>query len=67
MPLFLIMLFLIAGNTEIFSQRLSRDLNVDLLVNHAGYLPDAAKTCVTRGVEKRNFTVIDIITGQVVY
>ena len=64
----LIFLFFMAGgNLTINAQRLSRDLNVDLLINQAGYLPHATKTCVTRGSVKRTFEVIDIMTRQIVY
>ena len=64
---FLFLLFIVTGNVEIFSQRLSRDLYVELLVNQAGYLPNAPKTCVTKGMEKRTFNVIDILTQKVVF
>ena len=64
---FLFLLLIITSNEAIFSQRLSRDLYVDLLINQAGYLPNASKTCVTRGTEKRTFNVINILTQQVVF
>jgi len=64
---FLFLLFIVTGNVEIFSQRLSRDLYVELLVNQAGYLPNAPKTCVTKGMEKRTFNVINILTQKVVF
>jgi len=65
---FIILVFLIclplSGN---YSQRLSRDLNVDLLINHLGYLPEAAKYCVTRGDTGRIFEVIEAQTQKVVF
>src|ERR1035437_7339515 len=63
---FLFLMLIVTGNVEIFSQRLSRDLYVDLLLNQAGYLPNASKTCVTRGIEIRTFNVINILSQQVV-
>ncbi len=35
---------------EAQAQRISRDLNVDLLINQAGYVPHAGKTIVTKGM-----------------
>jgi hypothetical protein len=49
------------------AQRLSRDLQVDILINQAGYLPDAGKICVVKGNAPRNFEVIDIVNGRVVF
>jgi hypothetical protein len=45
------------------AQRISRDLNVDLLVNQAGYLPGASKRSVTAGAVARPFEVICLETG----
>lgn len=53
--------------TSLNAQRLSRDLNVSLLVNQAGYMPYAAKICVTKGRVESDFEVIDIKTQQVVH
>jgi hypothetical protein len=64
---FLFLLLIVTGNAEIFSQRLSRDLYVDLLVNQAGYLPNAPKTCVTKGTAKRTFNVINVLNQKVVF
>jgi hypothetical protein len=36
--------------TDLNARRLSRELNVDLLINQAGYMPDAGKTVVTKGL-----------------
>jgi hypothetical protein len=63
----IVLLMLISTGNLSRAQRLSRDLNVDLLVNQAGYVPHAPKTCVTAGSVKRNFEVIDIVSQQVVY
>jgi hypothetical protein len=49
------------------AQRLSRDLNVDILVNHAGYLPNASKTCVVPGVLERKFEVRDVASNEIVF
>jgi len=56
-----------AGINELQAQRLSRDLNVDLLINQAGYVPQAGKTCVTKGIINAGFEVIDLETQKVVY
>lgn len=47
-------------------QRLSRDFNVDLLVNQVGYVPEASKTFVTKGSLTGKFEVINNFTGEVV-
>ena len=58
----------IPGNTfKSSGQRLSRDLNVDLLVNQVGYVPQAGKTVVTKGTRTGKFEVIDLVTQNVVY
>lgn len=49
------------------AQRLSRDLDIGLLTNHVGYLPSSAKTCAMRGNEKKDFEVVEITSGKVVY
>ncbi len=56
-----------AIGTELNAQRLSRDLNVDLLINQAGYMPNAEKVVVTQGEVERNFEVVDITSMDVVY
>jgi hypothetical protein len=52
---------------ELNGQRLSRDLNVDLLVNQVGYVPQAAKILVTKGTITTNFEVINLETQKVVF
>jgi hypothetical protein len=49
------------------AQRLSRDYNVHILINQAGYTPEAAKTCVVPGLLKREFKVVNTVTGKIVY
>ena len=56
--------FYTAGAT---AQGISRDLNVDLLINHAGYLPDAGKSVVARGTVAGSFEVIDLVSQNVVF
>jgi hypothetical protein len=46
--------------------RLTRDLNIDLWINQAGYLVGATKTVVTSGFTTRQYQVVDIKTMQVV-
>lgn len=52
---------------RILAQKISRDLNVNLLINHAGYVPDASKKVVTKGITTGQFSVIDISDMKVVY
>jgi hypothetical protein len=49
------------------AQRFTRDLHVDLLVNHAGYVPEASKTVVVKGLINKDFEVINTSTGQVAF
>lgn len=53
--------------SPIQAQRLSRDYNVDILVNQAGYTPDASKTCVVPGLLEREFSVVNTVTAEIVY
>ena len=48
------------------AQRLSRDYNVDVLVNQIGYMPGADKVCLVKGECDAPFKVIDIQTQEVV-
>lgn len=52
-------------NKDINAQRLSRDLNVDLLVNQVGYVPHSGKTFVTKGLRDGKFEVINLQTQKV--
>lgn len=63
----LTLLLVTSENPEAKAQRISRDLNVNLLINQAGYLPQAAKTVVTIGTRNGNFEVIDLESQKVVY
>lgn len=66
--LFMTLLILIAGrNSEIKAQRLSRDLNVDLLVNQVGYVPKTGKFFVTKGIRNGKFEVINLETQKVAF
>lgn len=49
------------------AQRLSRDLNVLLLTNQVGYLPSSTKTCAWKGTKSKNFDVVELASGRVVY
>jgi len=48
------------------AQHFTRDLNVDLLINQVGYIPEASKTVVVKGLTGSEFEVINASTGQVV-
>ncbi len=70
LPHILIVLFYMiipVGLTELQGQRLSRDLNADLLVNQVGYMPQAGKTVVAAGIITGKFELIDIETQKTVY
>ncbi|MGM0377261.1 MAG: glycoside hydrolase family 9 protein [Bacteroidota bacterium] len=49
------------------AQRFTRDLNVNLLVNHVGYVPNSGKNVVTKGYTTRKFEVINIETKKIIY
>lgn len=55
------------GSHSLKAQRLARDLNVELLVNQAGYLPVSGKTIVTKGRISEPFEVINLESQEVVY
>lgn len=60
--------FLIAStHNESMGQRLSRDQNVELLINHVGYVPESGKTIVTRGSRTGKFEVISTASQEVVF
>ena len=61
------LIFIDGDLSEIKAQRLSRDLNVDLLVNQVGYVPQAGKTFVTKGIINGKFEVINLETQKVAY
>ncbi len=52
--------------TGLSAQKISRDLNTDLLINHAGYVPGATKTVVTKGIVSGKFDVVDISSMKTV-
>ena len=61
-------LFLLPGTVhKLNAQTISRDVDVSLLVNQVGYMPDAEKYCITEGELRRDFEVIDLKTLEVVY
>ena len=61
-------IFLLPGTIhKLNAQTISRDLNVNLLTNQVGYIPEAEKFCITKGEVKRDFEVIDLDTLEVVY
>ncbi|MEO7960262.1 MAG: glycoside hydrolase family 9 protein [Ginsengibacter sp.] len=49
------------------AQRLSRDLNINLLTNQVGYTSYSPKTCVLKTDSETAFEVVEIPSGQVVY
>ena len=64
----IVFLLNLAGSYDFLqAQRLSRDQEIGLLTNQIGYLPSSTKTCVVKGAEKRDFEVVKIPSGQVVY
>jgi hypothetical protein len=67
MSVLVFIIFIDGSLLEIKAQRLSRDLNVDLLVNQVGYVPQAGKTFVTKGIINGKFEVINLETQKVAY
>jgi hypothetical protein len=65
--LYLLVCLLLFAQLPLNAQRLSREYHVDILVNQAGYLPDASKTCVAPGSLNRNFKVIHIESNKTVH
>ncbi|MCB0667638.1 MAG: glycoside hydrolase family 9 protein [Saprospiraceae bacterium] len=63
--LFVVALFLSLTVATVDAQRLSRDLNVEVLINQAGYLPQAEKICLLKGLNEYTFQVIDTETGEI--
>jgi len=49
------------------AQRLSREYNVDISVNQAGYVPETDKICVAPGNLDQNFSVIDVESNKIVF
>lgn len=63
-----ILLILSATDTEVtLAQRLTRDLNVDLLINQVGYVPKAGKNIVVKGKRDGKFEIIDLESQTVVF
>jgi len=64
----LILAILVAeGSMDIKAQKISRDLNLGLMINQAGYVPVSIKTIVAKGSLKSNFDIIDLVTQKIVY
>lgn len=63
----LFFILLIIGISDLSGQRLSRDQNVDILVNQLGYTPNAGKTLVTKGKRTGKFQVINTLTQEVIF
>jgi len=51
----------------LFSQGISRDYDVSILINQAGYMPAAGKYCVTKGEAAQDFEVINLETLETVF
>lgn len=49
------------------AQRLSRDYNVDLLINQAGYMPQSSKMVSVKGLLSQSYDVIEIPSQKVVF
>jgi len=65
--LILLLIIPFNGRSSLQAQRLSRDLNADLLVNQVGYVPRSGKTFVTKGIRNAKYDVIDLESQKVVY
>jgi hypothetical protein len=62
----LAVLYLLAA-TGLNAQRFSRELDVDLWLNQAGYVPGAGKTVVAKGLLNRKYEVIRLDNQQVAF
>lgn len=62
----LIAILFFPGNA-LNGQRLSRDFIMDLWVNQEGFVPEASKEVVTRGLTSKKFEVINTMTQEVVF
>lgn len=65
--LFSFLILVSFSNPKLQAQRLSRDLNVDLIVNQVGFVPGAGKTFVTKGIRNGKFEVVNLETQKVVF
>jgi hypothetical protein len=43
----------------------TRDLNIDLLVNHCGFVPSSSKFCVAKSMVQKEFQVVNAITQEI--
>jgi hypothetical protein len=64
---YFLLILIFIGPVSLQAQRLSRDLNVDLLINQVGYVPNAGKTVITKGSAERRFEIVNLENQQVVY
>ncbi len=53
--------------TGLSAQKISRDLNVDLLINHAGYNPGTSKIVVAKGIVTGKFDVVDVTSMKIAF
>jgi hypothetical protein len=63
----LIFLTITAAHFAASAQRLSRDYSMGFITNQVGYLPGSTKTCLAKGTDKRDFDVVEISSGKVVF
>jgi hypothetical protein len=63
----LVIINVTGGLNDLQSQSLTRDLNIDLLINQVGYVPGAWKNIVTKGISNGKFDVIDLTSQEVEY
>jgi len=52
---------------EVCGQRIARDMDMGLMVNHVGYIPEGGKTVVVKGLIDRRFKVINAVTATVAF
>ena len=64
---FIFLALLPAANPDLNGQRFSRDYNVGLMVNQAGYVPGAGKSIVSNGKLTGKFELVNLETGSVVF
>ncbi|HNT22678.1 MAG TPA: glycoside hydrolase family 9 protein [Saprospiraceae bacterium] len=67
LPGWSIIFFLVFFIHQIPAQRLARDLQVEVMINQGGYLPQSSKQCQIPGSSEKTFEVVEVTSRQVVY
>lgn len=57
----------VCTSIPLVAQRLTRDLNVEVLTNHIGFTPASPKFCIVKSASTVTFEVLDVATGEKVF